>query len=378
VSTSHNTTEPPGDARPTYRQEWSAYNAAQVNEKAFVAELLRDLCAAIDTPPQKCGRPRLPWADTVFCAAMKVYGGASGRRSMTDLREYAARGYIGKVPCYNSIFNALENPDLTPILRALVEESARPLRAVETDFAVDSTGFSTSVHRRWFDAKYGRVQSMTLFVKAHAMVGVKTNIVTSVDATPGNINDYPLLEPLLASTVRRFDVARLSADKGYSGRSNVAAISAAGVVPLVAFKTNAKAGPPGPWRDSFDSFRTDPDAFYRAYHQRSNVETTFSMIKAKFGGFVRSKTPVAQRNEVLCKVLAHNLCVLVQAFFELGVEPRFWGNGTAALGEPYAPAWTQNLPGRAPWTGARKKGRKPCHVIGTAERPLPLFGGRDD
>lgn len=133
-----------------------------------------------------------------------------------DLREYAARGYIDKAPCYNSVFNALENPDLTPILRALVEESARPVRDIETDFAVDSTGFSSSVYRRWFDAKYGRVHSMSEYVKAHAMVGVKTNVVTSVEVTPGNINDYHLLAPLLASTARRFDVARLSADKGYS------------------------------------------------------------------------------------------------------------------------------------------------------------------
>ena len=360
MSTLHNTTPPPGDARPTYRQQWPAYNAAQVNEKAMVADLLHSLCAAIDTPPQKCGRPRLPVSDAVFCAVMKVYGGASGRRSMSDLRDYQARGYIDRAPHYNSVFNALDNPDLTPILRALVEESAKPLRAVETDFAVDSTGFSTSVHRRWFDAKYGRVHSMSLFVKAHAMVGVRTNIVTSVDATPGNINDYPILSELLGSTARRFDVARVSADKGYSGRSNVEAIRAAGAVPFVAFKSNAKAGPPSAWRDSFDSFRNDPDGFYRLYHKRSNVETTFSMIKAKFGGFVRSKTPVAQRNEVLCKVLAHNLCVLVQAFYELGVEPRFWDNGKTALGEPYVPTWTQNLPERAPWTGARKKGRKPC------------------
>ena len=34
--------------------------------------------------------------------------------------------------------------------------------------------------------------------------------------------------------------------------------------------------------------------FLAHYHKRSNVETTFSMIKAKFGGAVRSKTPVAQ------------------------------------------------------------------------------------
>ena len=47
------------------------------------------------------------------------------------------------------------------------------------------------------------------------------------------------------------------------------------------------------------------------------------MIKAKFGGKVRSKNPVAQMNEVLAKILCHNICVLIQAMFELGVEP-FW------------------------------------------------------
>lgn len=214
---------------------------------------------------------------------------------------------------------------------------------------------------------------MSLFVKAHAMVGVRTNIVTSVEATPGNINDYPILPELLGSTTRGFDVARVCADKGYSGRSNLEAIRAAGAVPFVAFKHNAKAGPPGAWRDSFESLRSEPDEFYRRYHQRSNVETTFSMIKAKFGGFVRSKGLVAQRNEVLCKVLAHNLCVLVQAFYELGVEPRFWEHGTSTLGEPYTPTWVQNLPDRAPWTGARKKGRKPCGAETTSAQPR-LFG----
>ena len=60
------------------------------------------------------------------------------------------------------------------------------------------------------------------------------------------------------------------------------------------------------------------------YHRRSNVETAFSMIKGKFGGSARSKTPIAQVNETLLKILAHNLSVLIQSVFELGLEPVFW------------------------------------------------------
>jgi hypothetical protein len=47
------------------------------------------------------------------------------------------------------------------------------------------------------------------------------------------------------------------------------------------------------------------------------------MIKAKFGERLRCKTTAAQINEVLCKVLAHNLCMLVQSMYELGVDAAF-------------------------------------------------------
>ena len=48
------------------------------------------------------------------------------------------------------------------------------------------------------------------------------------------------------------------------------------------------------------------------------------MIKRKFGSALRSKSPVGQMNEILCKVIAHNLCVLIAAIYELGLEaPQF-------------------------------------------------------
>ena len=65
------------------------------------------------------------------------------------------------------------------------------------------------------------------------------------------------------------------------------------------------------------------DEFLAHYHKRSNVETTFSMIKAKFGERLRSKTATAQVNEALCKVLCHNLCVVIQSMYELNITPEF-------------------------------------------------------
>jgi len=60
------------------------------------------------------------------------------------------------------------------------------------------------------------------------------------------------------------------------------------------------------------------------YHKRSNVESTFSAIKRKFGDSVASKNPVAMVNETLCKILCHNLTCLVQEQETLGIAPIFW------------------------------------------------------
>lgn len=62
----------------------------------------------------------------------------------------------------------------------------------------------------------------------------------------------------------------------------------------------------------------------KARCERSNGESAFHMIKTKFGDHRRSKTRMAQVNEALCKVLAHNLCCLIQSMYELGIEPTFW------------------------------------------------------
>ncbi len=60
------------------------------------------------------------------------------------------------------------------------------------------------------------------------------------------------------------------------------------------------------------------------YHQRSNVETTFSIIERKFGKRLKSKTTVAQTNEVLCKILCHNICCLIQSIYEFDIDANFW------------------------------------------------------
>jgi hypothetical protein len=65
------------------------------------------------------------------------------------------------------------------------------------------------------------------------------------------------------------------------------------------------------------------EEFLIHYSQRSNVVTTFSAIKKKFGENVKSRNRIAQENEMLCKIIAYNISVLIYAMFELGIGLNF-------------------------------------------------------
>jgi transposase len=315
----------------TYPQNWSAYNAAQTHEKEQFLDLLRDLCGGVtELERPKTGRPRLPIQDAIFAACFKVYSTFSGRRFMSDLRDATAKGYLSRLPHFNSIFNYLENPDLTPILRAMITETSLPLSAVESDFAVDSSGFTTSRFIKWFDHKYGAPRQQHEWVKVHLMCGVRTNIVTAVEIKDKDASDTKLLPAMVDATARNFTLNEVSADKGYGSVSNYKAVQRHGATPYIAFKSIHTGRSEGLWQRMYHYWQFNRADFLQHYHKRSNVESTFSMIKAKFRDHVRSKTPVAMVNEVLCKIICHNICCLIQESHELGIDPAFWSASRTA------------------------------------------------
>jgi transposase len=329
----------PKSVKVKYKQEWPAYHAAQVNEKAKFQLLLRELCKGIEEPIQEgAGRRRLPLSDIIFASAFKVYSTISCRRFSSDLRDAHEKGYLSKLPSYNSIFDYFGYEALTPYLKQLVVESSLPLKEVDWDFAVDSSGFSTGLYQKWSDAKWGNTRMVygekqpnevnrKDWVKVHLMCGVKTNIVTSVEISHAHAGDSPYFKPLVETTARNFPIQSVAADKAYSSNDNLSLVLIKGGMPYIDFRSNATAKDKrssSVWKRMLHYYQYNQESFMQHYHKRSNVETTFSMIKAKFGERIRSKTGTAQANEALLKVLCHNICVVVQSIYELGIEPAFW------------------------------------------------------
>ena len=319
-------------AKQVYRQQDCPLdNRAQTEEKRRFLILLHDRCKGVNDPPQnKTGRRRTARADMVFAACLKVYSGFSARRFGTDLDEAHGKGYVSRTlhPMMTCTF--LESKLMTPTLKELIEVSALPLRTIETTFAPDSTGFSTSRHVRWFDEKYGTTRSGRDWVQAHCMAGTKTHVITAVAIHDRDAADSPQFKPLVETTARNgFAVKEVPADKAYLSHDNLELIERIGGTAYIPFKVNSVPGLAGSvWEKMYHYYAMNRDAFLAKYHQRRNVESVFSMAKAKFGDSVRSKTDTAMKNEVLCKLLCHNIGCVIMSQFELGIEPLFWGPET--------------------------------------------------
>jgi len=309
----------------TYSQDWIAYDKSQTKQKELLMKLLNGLCKMIPQPNYAFGRPRLPVSDMVFTSALKVFSTFSLRRFTTDMHIAKENGHIQKVPHYSSVALYMGNPELTPIIERLIEISSLPFKSIETNFAIDSSGFSISRYGRWFNFRYRKDEGFREWLKVHVMIGVKTNIVTSVEITDCISADSPLLPNLVNKTAESFEVKEVYADKGYSSKENLKTINQVGGMPYIPFRSNTTGKADGSmfWSKMFHYFMYKHDEFLQHYHQRSNVETAFHMIKSKFGSAIRSRNPIAQKNEILLKILCHNICVVIQEMHELGIETNF-------------------------------------------------------
>jgi hypothetical protein len=310
-----------------YKQDWPAYNLAQATEKRRVRVLLSDLCRNLpdrDRTGCKGGPKPHRVRDVIFSMAYKVYCGLSSRRFSTDLAEAHEMGFLSRTIPGPKVTAFFEDDYYTPILKHLIAHSALPLRVVERDFAIDSSGFGSSRYERWYDQKYGVTRNRAVWVKTHIACGVKTNIVTAVRILDEHSGDCPQFVPLVKETRKGFEIDEVSADKAYVSVENFEEVAACGGQAFIAFKENSTGGAGGLFEKAFRYFQFKQDEYMEHYHKRSNVESTFSAIKRKFGDSVMSKTDTAMVNEVLCKILCHNLSCLIMEQETLGIVPIFW------------------------------------------------------
>jgi len=304
---------------------WSLYNKSQTQEKIIFTRLLKELSDLLPKKYKSGRNKSLELSHIIFCLGMKGYCLKSGRRIIGELELCHRAKLVDKVPHFNSLFNYLRNPALTNVLQDLIQLTSFPLRAIERKFCCDASGFGTAViHDRWSQIRQ-QYQKHHKYLKAHIAFGTMTNIVTACKITEGTQADSPMLPELVNQTAENFKLDEWSADKGYLSRENYNSIFSQGALPLIPFKSNSSGHSRGSgiWQEMYNFFEKNNTLFMEKYHLRSNAESGFMMIKSRFGDLTQMKNETGAKNDVLVKVLCHNLCVLCQELLLLGIEVNF-------------------------------------------------------
>ncbi|MCL6003434.1 MAG: transposase [Thermoplasmatales archaeon] len=312
----------------TYTQDWPNYDRAQTSEKNMFMKLLYDLLQTIEEKEQEKGtrgRKFLPMRDMVFASALKVFTTFSLRRFMSDINQSKQMGYVNSIPYFTTVSVYFNKPEMTGILQRLISLSSLPLKSIETKFATDSTGFRITRFTQYNQEKHNTKREHE-WLKVHVTCGDKTNVITAVEVSDQYGADSNYFLPLSKRTHNNgFDIEEMSADKAYSSRDNIAYVDSIGGIAYIPFRSNATGKSRGSflWRKMYNYYVFQHEEFMDHYHLRSNVESTNFMIKSKFTDLIRSKNTIAQINEVLLKVLCHNIVVLIQSMYEMGIEPEF-------------------------------------------------------
>ena len=314
------------------------YNAAQENEYGHFINLLWDLVQIVPQEPRGRGRPQADIQQVLFGLVHRFYNARSARRSYSDLKVAAA--VVGLDPedltDRVTMTRRLEDKATTPILEHLVEMSAVPVSPIETRFALDSTGFGTTIRdETWADAKWGTPESRQAYTgstwtKAHFGVGVYTSVIPAAVVTPSlaGSGDAPQFPKLLHAISRHFHVEEVYADKAYSSLRNIKAAVAMGAKVYIPFRENSIYRDPTTeegmlWNELLGYFHRNLKEFKARYHQRSKVESANSSIKRLFTPITRSKAPAARVNEILARVVGYNITRVIHASYTDGIKPFF-------------------------------------------------------
>ncbi len=298
-----------------------------MREKTMFLSLLNDLCNTIDDDKfSLLGRKSKSFSTKIFCICLKTYLNTSSRRLISELELCKRKDFLGDVPHFNTILNYLNDAGMKTILNYLIRLSSLPLAQLEDKFAIDSTGFSERKYMEKWSYIRQDFSKHRQYRKAHCIYGIHSNMVASAIITEGTSADSPRFCELLENAARNFDIKEIMGDMAYSSRENLKYADQLGITPFIPFKKNARGSSRGAkiWNKMYKYFRENREEFLRHYHQRSNAESGFFMIKQRFGDFVSTKNEVSQTNEILAKILCHNICVLIQEIFLSNLEIDFF------------------------------------------------------
>jgi hypothetical protein len=223
--------------------------------------------------------------------------------------------FIESNPLARAILNLKNIPDHSTLVKFHKRLKSEFLDSLLCDkkaniVAVDATGFQTN-HMSYHYANVWNSQDKRKhrrYLKLTIAIDTNTQYVMAqkIRLSPRNDTiDFPFV-------LRDLKCDFVVADKGYDSKKNRYFVL-----------RKMKSYPQIPYRiisgRNYEKMGV-PIRFYKQiYHQRSKVETVFSVIKRKYGNYVLSKSFESQKKELIFRLLAYNVdrklilsCVLIR------------------------------------------------------------------
>lgn len=166
--------------------------------------------------------------------------------------------------------------------------------------AVDSTGFeleSKSYYYRNIDTRLfnNYIRKTKQYMKLSIVVDINKQLILNYKIRKKLRNDTIDFKYLL----KELKVSYVVADKGYDSKKN-----------RLFVLRKLKAQPHIPYRKLSGIPKRGREIIQfdeKIYHQRSKIETVFSVIKRRYGSILRSRSFTTQKVELISKLITYNL-----------------------------------------------------------------------
>ncbi|MEM4259029.1 MAG: transposase, partial [Candidatus Thermoplasmatota archaeon] len=162
-----------------------------------------------------------------------------------------------------------------------------------------------------YDIRIKRQSGRKDCIKLHISIDIETGVIQWFTTTPWNRHDSKEFEHLIKNLP---ELGNVLGDKAFSSRNNCQLVADKNGTPYLYFRKNARSKANGnpAWIISFREHKKrehkkDPEAWLAVYHLRSIIESVFSSIKKRWGGFLYSRKRWMQKRELALKVLSYNV-----------------------------------------------------------------------
>jgi len=234
------------------------------------------------------------------------------------------------IPCFKTLANYNEKGSLQIISEKLIEESAKPLSAIEQDFATDMTGIRTTLFSSWFSIRAKKKIRKRDHLRDHITTGLKSMIVPAVDIRMKEGEDNIIMRNHVDKVIEDFTINDWLGDSKYWCKQNCSKVVAVGGIPYFKCKIgktawNGKQDGFPSWKEMNKESEEHPRRYKKHYRFRVKIECTIHSKKALHGDKVYSKLDSARTNEEALRWINHNINVLNRARIEWNINPHFMG-----------------------------------------------------